>query len=292
MKRLKLGSAVLISGGTSGLGLNLAYDLTKKGKSVVICGRNLDALHKVTEKLSEFKKHDQLVLGLVCDVSEENSVAKMFEMVIDHGLHIETLVCNAGLIGPINKFLECDRNEWQQAFNVNFFGTLNLINEVLPEMIRRKFGRIIHISGGGASSPLYGMSSYAASKIASVRFIETLSLEYKGYGVTFNSVAPGMLKTKLLDQMLKAGPERIGTYLFDKANQKMTSDVDATKKVLDLISFLLSDRADSISGKMISAEWDNWAEWPNHAEELKASDIYTLRRITGRERNSSWGDIQ
>ena len=65
MNRLKLGSAVLISGGTSGLGLNLAYDLTKKGKSVVICGRNLDALHKVTEKLSEFKKNDQLVLGLV-----------------------------------------------------------------------------------------------------------------------------------------------------------------------------------------------------------------------------------
>ena len=72
----------------------------------------------------------------------------------------------------------------------------------------------------------------------------------------------------------------------------MTSDVDATKKVLDLISFLMSDRADSISGKMISAEWDNWAEWPNHAEELKESDIYTLRRITGRERNSAWGDIQ
>ena len=292
MNRLKLGSAVLISGGTSGLGLNLAYDLTKKGKSVVICGRNLDALHKVTEKLSEFKKNDQLVLGLVCDVSDENSVSKMFEMLADHGLHIETLVCNAGLIGPINKFLECDRNEWQQAFNANFYGTLNLVNEVLPEMIKRKFGRIIHISGGGASSPLYGMSSYAASKIAAVRFIETLSLEYKGCGVTFNSVAPGMLKTKLLDQMLKAGPERIGTDLFDKANQKMTSDGDATKKVLDLISFLMSDRADSISGKMISAEWDNWAEWPNHAEELKESDIYTLRRITGRERNSAWGDIQ
>ena len=292
MNRLKLGSAVLISGGTSGLGLNLAYDLTKKGKSVVICGRNLDALHKVTEKLSEFKKNDQLVLGLVCDVSNENSVSKLFEVLNDHALHIETLVCNAGLIGPINKFLECDRDEWQQAFNGNFYGTLNLVNEVLPEMIKRKFGRIIHISGGGASSPLYGMSSYSASKIAAVRFIETLSLEYKGYGVTFNSVAPGMLKTKLLDQMLEAGPERIGTDLFDKANQKMTSDVDATKKVLDLISFLMSDRADSISGKMISAEWDNWAEWPNHAEELKESDIYTLRRITGRERNSAWGDIQ
>jgi 3-oxoacyl-[acyl-carrier protein] reductase len=72
----------------------------------------------------------------------------------------------------------------------------------------------------------------------------------------------------------------------------MASDVDATKKVLDLISFLMSDRADLISGKIISAEWDNWAEWPNHVEELNGSDIYTLRRITGRERRSTWGDIQ
>ena len=291
MNPLKLGSAVLISGSTSGLGLNLASDLTKKGKSVVLCGRNLDALHKITEKLSESKNNDQVVLGLACDVSDENSVSKMFEMVHDNGLHIETLVCNAGLIGPISKFLECNRNEWRQAFNVNFYGTLNLINEVLPDMIKRKFGRIIHISGGGASSPLYGMSSYAASKIASVRFIETLSLEYSGSGITFNSVAPGMLKTKLLDQMLKAGPDRIGTALFDKASQKIASDVDATKKVLDLISFLMSDRADLISGKIISAEWDNWAEWPNHVEELNGSDIYTLRRITGRERHSTWGDI-
>ena len=58
-----------------------------------------------------------------------------------------------------------------------------------------------------------------------------------------------------------------------------------------MIDFLAGDASSGITGKLISAEWDNWAEWPNHLEDLKSSDLYTLRRITGRDRGQNWGDL-
>jgi 3-oxoacyl-[acyl-carrier protein] reductase len=163
--------------------------------------------------------------------------------------------------------------------------------QVLPSMISQKKGKVIHISGGGATSPLYGMSSYAASKAAAVRLIETLAIEYEDSGVTFNSLAPGMLKTKLLDQMLDAGPDRIGRNLFTKSLAKAESPTDSTPQTINLINFLASDASIGITGKLISAEWDNWAEWPSHLHEIKNSDVYTLRRITGRDRDQEWGDL-
>jgi 3-oxoacyl-[acyl-carrier protein] reductase len=206
-------------------------------------------------------------------------------------IHIDVLICNAGLIGPINRLLENDLHDWELAFNVNFYGTFNLVMQFLPSMISQKKGKVIHVSGGGATSPLYGMSSYAASKAAAVRLIETLAIEYEDTGVTFNSLAPGMLKTRLLDQMLDAGPDRIGRNLFIKSLAKAESPTDSTSQAINLIDFLASDASNGITGKLISAEWDNWAEWPNHLHEIKESDIYTLRRITGRDRGQDWGDL-
>ena len=135
------------------------------------------------------------------------------------------------------------------------------------------------------------MSIYAASKAAAVRFIETLALEYRDSGVSFNSVAPGMLKTKLLDQMLDAGPDRVGANLFTKSLAKAEGSIDTSSQAIKLIDFLASENSVGITGKLISAEWDNWIKWPNQLEEIADSDVYTLRRITGRDRGQEWGDI-
>lgn len=284
-------SATLVSGGTSGLGLKIALNMASQGKSVIICGRKVDSVQIAIEQLKILKKEEQILLGFDCDVSDKKSVDAMFRELNKKNIQIEALICNAGVIGPINKFLECDAKVWVEAFNINLYGTVNLIHAALPGMICRKSGRIIHISGGGASAPLFGMTSYAASKIATVRLIETLSLEYKEFGVTFNSIAPGILKTKLLDQMIEAGPDRIGATLFNKSSLKLSEQIDSTKKALELVDFLISKQSSSVTGKLISAEWDNWSQWMNHEKELNNSDVYTLRRIVGRDRNITWGDI-
>jgi len=282
---------VFISGATSGLGLEAAEYFVKSGNSVIFCARNHEAVIQTRNHLSGLSVNDQLILGFTKDVSDQAATKEMIDSLQESGISINVLICNAGVIGPIDKFLETDLQEWQEAFNINLYGTMNLILGILPSMVARRFGRVIHISGGGATSPLYGMSSYAASKAAAVRLIETLALEYGGSGVTFNSIAPGMLKTKLLDQMLDAGPNRIGENLFRKSSAKAEAPSDSTEQALKLMDFLASNKSAGITGRLISAEWDNWAEWPKHLNEIKNSDLYTLRRITGRDRGQEWGDL-
>jgi NADP-dependent 3-hydroxy acid dehydrogenase YdfG len=282
---------VFISGATSGLGLEAAKYFVKLGKSVVFCARDHQAVIQTRNLLSDLSVNDQLIIGFTNDVSNEVTTKEMINELQKSTISIDILICNAGVIGPIDKFLETDLKDWQEAFNVNFYGTLNLIMSLLPSMVARKFGRVIHVSGGGATSPLYGMSSYAASKVAAVRFIETLASEYQESGVTLNSIAPGMLKTKLLDQMLDAGPDKVGENLFRKSSAKAVASSDSTKLALKLMDFLASNESAGITGRLISAEWDNWVEWPNHLDEIKNSDLYTLRRITGRDRGQEWGDL-
>jgi NAD(P)-dependent dehydrogenase (short-subunit alcohol dehydrogenase family) len=283
--------SVFISGGTSGLGLKTAEHFVRKGGSVVFCGRNEIAIDTTTRFLKSLASKEQLVLGIKNDVTNPSTTKNMVEKVNQLEVNIATLICNAGMIGPINRFLENQLDDWQYAFNVNLYGTLNLVMEFLPSMILRKKGRVIHISGGGATSPLFGMTSYAASKAAAVRLIETLALEYADSGVTFNSVAPGILKTKLLDQMLEAGPDLIGETLFTKSKAKAEAESDSTRKAIELIDFLASESSAGITGKLISAEWDNWSQWAKRLSQIKNSDIYTLRRITGRDRGYEWGDL-
>jgi NADP-dependent 3-hydroxy acid dehydrogenase YdfG len=283
--------AVFISGATSGLGLETAKHFVKIGKQVVFCGRNTELVEATLKHLKSFGLKNQLIMGYSNDVSNRESTTKMIEKLSNLGIKVDVLICNAGQIGPIDRFLENKLEDWEEAFNVNLYGTINLIREILPSMILRKKGKVIHISGGGATSPLLGMSSYAASKAAAVRLIETVALEYEDSGVAFHSIAPGMLKTKLLEQMLDAGPDRIGGNFFAKTFAKAESPSDSTLQAIDLIHFLASEASVGITGKLISAEWDNWAQWPSHLSEIKTLDLYTLRRITGRDRGQTWGDL-
>ena len=282
---------VFVSGGTSGLGAHVSEYFVKLGHSIVICARNQNSLLSKVEFLKSLTNAGQQVYGFVCDVSDVNSVRTVFDKLKEIEFSIDVLVCNAGVLGPIDKFLKNDKQEWENAFNINLYGTINLVREVLPSMILNRSGRIIHISGGGATSPLFGLTSYAASKAAAVRFVETLALEYVDSGITANSISPGMLKTQLLDQMLEAGPSRVGENLYSKSTSKSKAELDTTELALGLIGFLASDASVGITGKLISAEWDNWPDWPNHVEELKSTDIYTLRRVIGRDRGQSWGDL-
>ena len=97
-----------------------------------------------------------------------------------------------------------------------------MVKEFLPYMKKNKKGKIIQISGGGATNPMPNISSYAASKSAIVRFMETLAIELKEYRIDVNSVAPGALNTDMLEQILKAGLKVVGNNFYNKCkNQKV-----------------------------------------------------------------------
>ena len=285
------GRNIFISGGSRGLGFSLCQTFVQAGANVAFCGRNQAELIAASSLLEEQRKDDQRIGSFIADVSERNKVIEMAAQVFDQFGAIDVLICNAGILGPLGPFLENDLEEWIHALNVNLLGSLYLIHSFLPPMIEQRHGKIIQISGGGASSPLPGLTAYAASKAAVIRFIETLAKEYSSFGIDINGVAPGMLKTRLLDEMLEAGPERVGVDLFQKSVKKSSDDKDSSLQACKLIKFLASEESSGISGRLISAEWDNWQEWPNHLTYLQDSDVYTLRRIVGHDRGQTWGDL-
>ena len=109
-------------------------------------------------------------------------------------------------------------------------------------------------------------------------------------GIDINSIAPGALNTRLLDEILDAGPDKVGADFFARALKQKDSGGVPLAFGAELAVFLASTESNGISGKLISAVWDNWADWPDHLTELTKSDAYTLRRITGRDRGFGWGD--
>jgi 3-oxoacyl-[acyl-carrier protein] reductase len=167
---------------------------------------------------------------------------------------------------------------------VNLFGTVLMCRAVIPLLRRRGFGKIVNLSGGGATAPLPFLSAYAASKAAVVRLTETLAHELKDARIDVNALAPGALNTRLLDEVLAAGPEKIGAEFHRRALRQRDEGGAPLDKGAELCVFLASAESDGISGRLLSALWDDWRALPARREELERSDVYTLRRIVPADR--------
>jgi NAD(P)-dependent dehydrogenase (short-subunit alcohol dehydrogenase family) len=172
---------------------------------------------------------------------------------------------------------------------VNLFGSVLCCRAVLPHFRANGYGKVIQLSGGGATSPLPRLSAYAASKAAVVRFAETLAEELRGTGIDVNAIAPGALNTRLLDEVLDAGPEVVGDSFYERALEQRSSGGTPLDLATSLAVFLGSEESDGITGKLISAPWDPWQEFPAHADDLSSTDVYTLRRIVPADRDLPWG---
>ena len=151
-------------------------------------------------------------------------------------------------------------------------------------------GSIINISGGGATSARPNFSAYATAKCGLVRFSETIAEELKPFNVKVNCIAPGAMDTDMLKEVTTKGKALSGEREYTNAEKVISSGGASMENVAKLCHFLASDISNGITGKLISAVWDNWEQWPAHLDELKSSDMYTLRRITGKDRGFLWGD--
>ena len=145
------------------------------------------------------------------------------------------------------------------------------------------------VSGGGATNPLPNLSAYAASKAAVVRFAETLAGELRPWHVDVNSVAPGALNTRLLAEVLAAGPAAVGDAFYERSRRQQTDGGTPLEQGAALCAFLASAESDGITGRLISAVWDPWPELSERRADLDGSDIYTLRRIVPGDRGRTWG---
>ncbi len=280
----------IITGANQGLGLEIAHRYAEAGASLVICARNGDLLAKARKALAGELKPGQCIEAMQADVSNQRNVEELVEIALRAFGRIDILVNNAGIYGPMSPIEQVDWMQWIKALEINLFGSVLMCRAVLPAMKERRRGKIVQLSGGGATNPLPNISAYAVSKAAIVRFAETLAEEVREFNIDVNAVAPGALNTRMLDEVLAAGPGNVGQAFFDRAVKQKESGGAGLEKAAKLAVFLASDASNGITGKLISAVWDDWEHWPEHIEELCSHDVYTLKRITGKDRGFFWGD--
>lgn len=284
------GRSALITGASQGLGLEIARAYLDAGVAgLCICGRDPLVLESALAELRERAAPDQTVLGQSADVSNPADVAGLVKYALGGLGEIAILVSNAGVYGPKGRLGQADWDEWTRAVEINLYGSVLPARELLAHFTERGCGKIVQLSGGGATGPLPGLSAYAASKAAVVRFAETLAEELREHRVDVNAIAPGPLNTRMLDEVLRAGPELVGEAFYEKALEQQRSGGIPLDQGAKLAVFLGSPASDGITGKLLSAVWDPWTELPRHLDDL-ASDVYTLRRIVPSDRGLAWGE--
>ena len=289
MTRQLEGRTIIVTGASQGLGRAIAGAFVRQGANVVICARSALALEDVRDELVTLAAPHQTVLARTADVSRREDVESLVSAALAAFPQVHALVNNAGVYGPLGPIESVDWEDWERALAINLYGSVLPCRALVPHFKARRYGKIVQLSGGGATSPLPNMSAYAASKAAVVRFAETLAEELRGHGVDVNSIAPGVLDTRLLDEVIAAGPERVGTEFYKRMVEQKTQGGTPFDKAADLAVFLASSASDGITGKLLSAVWDRWSELPKYREDLKRSDVYTLRRIVPKDRGVDWG---
>ncbi len=283
------GRAAIVTGGSRGLGLEIARALAVAGADVMLCARDAAPLAQAEQQIRSAAPGRQ-VACISADVADPESANRVVAETLKQWGRCDILVNNAGIYGPKGLIELLDWEAWEQAVRINLFGSIHMCRAVLPHMKQARSGKIIQLSGGGATNPMARLTAYAVSKAGAVRFAESLAEEVREFGIDVNSIAPGALNTRLLDEVIAVGPEAVGQSFYDRALKQRESGGAPIDEGAKLAVFLASDLSNGISGRLISAVWDDWRAWPEHKAELAESDAWTLRRITGRDRNLGWGD--
>ncbi len=290
MTRVLQGRAAIITGANQGLGLAIARAFVAQGAGVLLCARDGDLLEQARAELAAQASPDQKVAAQTADVSRRTDVEQLAAAALRLFPRLHILVNNAGVYGPKGLIEDVDWDEWVRAIEINLYGSVLMCRAVLPHFKAQHYGKIVQLSGGGATNPLPHISAYAASKAAIVRFAETLAEEARDDGIDVNAIAPGALNTRLLDQVLEAGPDKVGQAFYDRALKQKARGGASLEKGASLAVFLASAASDGITGKLLSAVWDPWESLPEHVADLQRTDVYTLRRIVPKERGLVWGD--
>lgn len=281
------GKGILVTGANQGLGKAIARACVAEGANLLICARNRTLLQETCAELRRTALSSQRILAQVTDVSRPQAVRELISFAEQKLPGFCGLVNNAGVLGPKDLVENADWDEWVRTIEINLLGTVLLCRGVLPRFRQQRGGKIVNLSGGGATAPRPNFSAYAASKAAIVRFTETLAVEAKGSGIDVNAVAPGALNTRMLEEVLAAGPEKAGNEYERALNQKRTGG-ESIDGAAALCVFLLSQESDGISGKLLSAVWDPWPILARRQRELQETDVYTLRRIVPQDRGLNW----
>lgn len=242
------GKVTIVTGGGRGLGLEIARAFRDAGAPVVIAGRDEQALGEAQRELGS-----DAVLAIPCDVRDDDAVAGLIKSTVDEFGRVDVLVNNGGIAGPTEAVAGSDVAAWRDTIETNLVGTYLCCRAVLPAMIGQGSGSIVNIGTMTAKRPLFGRTSYAASKSALIGFTRTLAFEAGEHGIRVNLVSPGPMDGERIERVFAAQAQSRG-ITAEQARTEMTSQsplgrLTPPHHVVAAVAFLASDAAASITGE-------------------------------------------
>jgi NAD(P)-dependent dehydrogenase (short-subunit alcohol dehydrogenase family) len=290
MSSVLAGRCAVITGATQGLGREIARAFLAAGADVALCARTTSDVEATAAALRE-EHPNRTVFASTCDIARADDVDRLFDCTIEKLGAFDILVNNAGIHGPISSLDAADWSKWCDAIGVNLIGTAYCCRRAVQHFkshpVKDRRWKIINLSGGGATAPQPGMSAYAASKAGLVRLTETLAHEVRSFAIDVNAVAPGALRTRLMEELRSSGLERLDAEYHAKIEQIYSRGGMSITRAAELCVYLASADSDGITGRLISAPWDPWPFNAAAVEKIVASDIYTLRRVVPLERDQT-----
>ena len=226
---------ILITGSSRGIGAATARMAKEYGAHVILHGKtDSEELRKMAKEIG--------APYFFCDVADNESV----EREIAKFEHVDILVNNAG-VNPSKTFGELTHEDWQQIFNTNVFGVVNVSKAILPGMIQRGGGKIINIASIKGYLYTNAKPAYAATKAAVMRITSSMAEEFAPYHILVNAVAPGFCAT----EMTKASMSPVIQRQIDKIPLKRMA---LPNEIAEVILFLASDKANYITGQTVAVD--------------------------------------
>jgi NAD(P)-dependent dehydrogenase (short-subunit alcohol dehydrogenase family) len=275
----------VITGASRGLGRLCARELAAHGANLLLVARDQMALAAVAAEIrTEYPAQKITTLG--CDLRNPDAPQHVRDAADQCG-RVDILVNNAAIQGPIGPACEVPWREFEEAVRFNLLVPVALCRAVIPSMRTTGRGWIINISGGGATGPRPMFTAYAAAKAALVRFTETLAIEMAGLGIRVNAVAPGAFASGITKAVYSAA-ENAGMDEAAAARKLLNSEDTANaEKAARLVAYLTIGAGRDVTGKLISAVWDQWDRLHLYPLVVANKDVFTLRRVLPEERDLS-----
>ena len=266
----------LITGGGRGIGRAIALAYARAGVRLALAARTGSELAETAAAAQELGAETCVVTA---DVTEPSQVEEMVRQAATRFSSIDILVNNAGIIGPIGPVEDNDVASWIRTIQVNLIGTYLCCRAVIPVMERQGGGKIINLSGSGATSAPHHMSAYGSSKVAIIRLTEILSLELADRNIQVNALGPGSIHTRMWEE-IRDSAQAVGDAELYEFGQQVTSGGGASiERAADLAVWLAGETSGKLSGRLVHAVMDDYPNLAGRIPEIMASDAYTLRRM-------------
>mgnify|MGYP001335598575 FL=1 len=234
------GKIAIVTGAGRGMGREVARKLVKLGANVVINDVSLDDAIASIEDIAPTE--NQEMFAIAGDITKKNDVDNLILKTSEKFGGIDILVNNAGVLRP-TKVIDIEEEEWDWVVNVNLKGTYLCSRAVLPSMISRGWGRIVNFSStAGKNISTVGGAHYTAAKAGILGFTRHLAKEAAQFGITVNSVCPGLIATEMVLSTINEAQIKLYESSFP------ISRMGQPYEVADLVAFLASNKASYITG--------------------------------------------